>query len=56
MSGPWIVPLDDPAASEVALVGGKGAGLHRLVALGTRVPVGFVVTTAAFAAAVAAPE
>ena len=48
--------LGDPAADEVGLVGGKGAGLHRLVALGTRVPVGFVVTTAAFAAAVAAPE
>jgi pyruvate, water dikinase len=56
MTAPWIVPLDDPAAAEVALVGGKGAGLHRLVALGTRVPAGFVVTTAAFAAAVAAPE
>ena len=56
MSGPWVVPLDDPAAAEVALVGGKGAGLHRLVALGARVPAGFVVTTAAFADAVAAPE
>jgi len=56
VTGPWIVPLDDPAAAEVALVGGKGAGLHRLVALGARVPAGFVVTTAAFAAAVGAPE
>ena len=56
MSAPWIVTLDDPAAAEVALVGGKGAGLHRLVALGARVPAGFVVTTAAFAAAVAAPD
>jgi pyruvate,water dikinase len=50
------VALGDPAADDVGLVGGKGAGLHRLVALGTRVPAGFVVTTAAFAAAVAAPE
>jgi pyruvate, water dikinase len=50
------VALGDSAAAQVGLVGGKGAGLHRLVALGTRVPVGFVVTTAAFAAAVAAPE
>ena len=56
MTARWIVPLDDPAAAEVALVGGKGTGLHRLVALGARVPAGFVVTTAAFAAAVAAPE
>ena len=56
VSGPWVVALGDSAAAEVGLVGGKGAGLHRLVALGTRVPVGFVVTTAAFAAAVAAPE
>ena len=56
VSGPWVVALDDPAAAQVQLVGGKGAGLHRLVALGTRVPAGFVVTTAAFAAAVAAPE
>ena len=56
MNAPWIVTLDDPAAAEVALVGGKGAGLHRLVELGARVPAGFVVTTAAFAAAVAAPD
>jgi pyruvate,water dikinase len=56
VSAPWIVPLDDAAAAEVGLVGGKGAGLHRLVALGARVPAGFVVTTAAFAAAVDAPE
>jgi pyruvate,water dikinase len=56
VTAPWIVPLDDPAAAEVALVGGKGAGLHRLVTLGARVPAGYVVTTAAFAAAVAAPE
>ena len=56
MSGPWVVALGDPAAAEVELVGGKGAGLHRLVVLGARVPSGFVVTTAAFAAAVGAPE
>ena len=47
----WIVPLDDPAAGDPARVGGKGAGLHRLVALGLRVPPGFVVSTAAFGTA-----
>ena len=31
MSPSWIVPLDDPAAADPALVGGKGAGLHRLL-------------------------
>ena len=33
------------------LVGGKGAGLHRLLSLGIRVPAGFVVSTAAFTTA-----
>ncbi|MEJ2887148.1 PEP/pyruvate-binding domain-containing protein [Actinomycetospora aeridis] len=51
MSGPWILGLADPAVADVAAVGGKGAGLHRLVALGARVPCGFVVTTDAFRAA-----
>ncbi|GAA4913225.1 pyruvate,water dikinase [Actinomycetospora succinea] len=51
MSGPWILGLADPAAGDVDAVGGKGAGLHRLVALGARVPAGFVVTTDAFRAA-----
>ena len=52
MSGEWIVPLDDPAAADSGLVGGKGAGLQRLAALGVRVPTGFVVSTAAFRTAV----
>jgi pyruvate, water dikinase len=56
MSAPWILLLEEPAAADVALVGGKGAGLQRLSALGARVPAGFVVTTAAFTAAVGAPE
>lgn len=47
----WVLGLADPAAADVAAVGGKGAGLHRLVALGARVPAGFVVTTDAFRAA-----
>jgi pyruvate,water dikinase len=51
VSAPWVVGLDDPAAADTAVVGGKGAGLHRLVALEGRVPAGFVVSTAAFAAA-----
>ena len=52
MSDPgWIVPLGDQAAAQPRLVGGKGAGLHRLAALGIRVPPGFVVSTTAFAAA-----
>jgi pyruvate,water dikinase len=51
VSGAWIVPLDLPAAADPELVGGKGAGLRRLSALGIRVPSGFVVSTAAFRAA-----
>jgi pyruvate, water dikinase len=51
VSAGWIVPLAEPAAADPALVGGKGAGLHRLIALGVRVPAGFVVSTAAFTAA-----
>jgi pyruvate, water dikinase len=46
-----IVSLADAAAADPGLAGGKGAGLHRLIALGIRVPPGFVVTTEAFGAA-----
>ena len=56
MSTSWIVGLDDPAAADAALVGGKGAGLRRLVALDARVPTGFVVSTTAFAAAMEGAE
>ena len=52
MSPAWVVGLDRPEAADPSVVGGKGAGLHRLVGLGARVPAAFVVTTAAFAAAV----
>jgi pyruvate,water dikinase len=48
---PWIVPLGGPGAADPALVGGKGAGLWRLLTLGVRVPTGFAVSTAAFTAA-----
>ncbi|WP_199506067.1 PEP/pyruvate-binding domain-containing protein [Geodermatophilus sp. TF02-6] len=51
---PVVVPLQDASRYDVALVGGKGAGLGELVRQGWRVPAGFVVTTAAYVEAVAA--
>ncbi|MBU0492092.1 MAG: phosphoenolpyruvate synthase [Chloroflexi bacterium] len=50
-----IVPLDAETAS-LALVGGKGANLARLARAGFPVPGGFMVTTAAYAAYVAAND
>ncbi len=44
-----ILTLDDPAATEVAVAGGKAARLARLVHEGFRIPPGFVVTTRATA-------
>lgn len=41
------VPLSE-CGHDVGRVGGKGAGLSRLIAAGFHVPAGFVVTTAAF--------
>ncbi len=41
----WVVGFGE---SVQGLVGGKGAGLGRLVSAGLRVPRGFIVTTAAF--------
>src|SRR5215218_1638075 len=38
----------DVGRDDVAVVGGKGAGLGELIRAGIRVPDGFVVTTAAF--------
>ena len=46
------VTLDDPRATELDLVGGKGANLGRLVATGFTVPGGFVVTTGCYVEAV----
>ena len=46
---PWIVGFAD--AASLPQVGGKALGLHRLTALGLPVPPGFVITTAAFRAA-----
>lgn len=46
VAGPPVVTLDDPAATAVALTGGKGARLAQLRAARFNVPDGFVVTTA----------
>jgi phosphohistidine swiveling domain-containing protein len=48
----FVVPLSAGSA-DPGEVGGKGASLARLVALGHRVPPGFVITTAAFRATMA---
>ena len=45
---------DDAGEDQIALVGGKGANLRRLLSLGLPVPPGFVVTTAAYRAFLAA--
>ncbi len=47
-AGPYVVSLDDRAASDRALVGEKGANLARLVAAEFPVPAGFCVTTVAY--------
>jgi rifampicin phosphotransferase len=47
MATPFLLPLDSPAAT-LAVAGGKGANLARLIQLGFPVPPGFVVTTAAY--------
>lgn len=52
MSSPVVVPLDTPNLS-LALAGGKGANLARLVTAHFPVPPGFVVTTPAYQAFVA---
>ncbi len=51
----YILALEEVGASQVTLVGGKGAGLGELSRIdGVRVPAGFCVTTHAFRRAVAA--
>ncbi|MFD7021584.1 PEP/pyruvate-binding domain-containing protein [Promicromonospora sukumoe] len=53
----FTLPLDDPAAVDLAVTGGKGSSLARLVAAGLPVPDGFHVTTDAYRSAVAgAPQ
>ena len=49
---PLVLPFSDPRCRMVELTGGKGASLATMTAEGLPVPPGFVVTSAAFAAAV----
>ena len=49
---PLVLPFNDPRCRQVALAGGKGASLATMTAEGLPVPPGFVVTSAAFEAAV----
>jgi pyruvate,water dikinase len=49
---PLVLPFSDPRCQEVELTGGKGASLATMTAEGLPVPPGFVITSAAFAAAV----
>ena len=49
-----IIGLDDPAARQLPLVGGKGANLAELIAAGFPVPGGFCVGTAGYLEAAAA--
>ena len=57
MSRPLVMRLGEVGSGDLGLVGGKGANLGELLRAGVRVPPGFVVTTDAYAHAVAAlPE
>jgi pyruvate,water dikinase len=47
MSTPYLIPLHSPEAT-LAVAGGKGANLSRLIRAGFPVPLGFTVTTAAY--------
>jgi pyruvate,water dikinase len=49
---PLVLPFSDPRCRVVELTGGKGASLATMTAEGLPVPPGFVITSAAFAAAV----
>ncbi len=55
MDKEWILPLDAGGA-QLEAVGGKGANLARLMAAGFSVPGGFLVTTSAYEAFVAAND
>jgi phosphohistidine swiveling domain-containing protein len=54
--GSWVSPLGDLGRDDVAEAGGKAANLGELVSAGVPVPPGFVVTTAAYLAYVAAND
>lgn len=47
--GGVLIALGEDASTELALVGGKGASLGRLVKAGFPVPAGFVIRTNAYA-------
>lgn len=49
---PLVLPFSDPRCQAVELTGGKGASLATMTSEGLPVPPGFVITSAAFAAAV----
>lgn len=51
MPDPLVVRLDEVGGEDVGLVGGKGANLGELIRAGFPVPPGFVVTAAAYLAA-----
>lgn len=51
---PLALPLAELDRADVAVAGGKGASLGELIRAGVQVPPGFVVTTEAFRAAMAA--
>jgi pyruvate,water dikinase len=53
---PYVVPLADVRADDLALGGGKAANLGRLLRWGFPVPPGFVVTTAGYDAVVVRNE
>jgi len=45
----WVVPLESrPDSPSAEMIGGKAAGLQRLINAGFRVPHGYVVTTEAY--------
>ena len=43
----YVFTFDEASADDVALLGGKGAGLVRMIKLGLPVPPGFIITTEA---------
>src|SRR5258708_22242264 len=49
---PLVLSFPDPRCRDVALSGGKGASLATMTGEGLPVPPGFVISSAAFAAAV----
>src|SRR6478735_3245476 len=51
---PYVVDFQEMDPTDVAGIGGKGAGLAALLRLGVQVPGGFCVTTDAFERTVAA--